>query len=305
MDLRDFFRRHPKAALGFSGGVDSAYLLAAGLQLGAQVQPYFVKTPFQPAFELEMPSASASSWATELKLVELDVLALSQVRQNGPDRCYHCKSALFTALRDQALADGYSLLIDGTNASDDAGARPGMRALKELSVRSPLRECGITKEEVRRRSKDLGLFTWDKPWMPAWPPGSPLGNPSPRGSWKRWNTPRTPCSPWASPTSGCGCSTGPPGSSSPPPSWPAPPRSGRPSARPCPPGSIPSCWTWTPARPPARPPLRRLPAAPPLRGGPALPQGQGRSGRAPHTAPPYTHNERSWTRWTSKRYAPC
>ena len=163
MDLRDFFRRHPKAALGFSGGVDSAYLLAAGLQLGAQVQPYFVKTPFQPAFELADAKRLCQQLGAALKLIELDVLALSQVRQNGPDRCYHCKAALFTALRDQALADGYSLLIDGTNASDDAGDRPGMRALKELSVRSPLRECGITKTEVRKRSKDLGLFTWNKP----------------------------------------------------------------------------------------------------------------------------------------------
>ena len=163
MDLRDFFRRHPKAALGFSGGVDSAYLLAAGLQLGAQVQPYFVKTPFQPAFELADAKRLCQQLGAALKLIELDVLALSQVRQNGPDRCYHCKAALFTALRDQALADGYSLLIDGTNASDDAGDRPGMRALGELSVRSPLRECGITKAQVRALSQGAGLFTWDKP----------------------------------------------------------------------------------------------------------------------------------------------
>ena len=177
MDLRDFFHHHPKAALGFSGGVDSAYLLAAGLQLGAQVQPYFVKTPFQPAFELADAKRLCQQLGAELKLIELDVLALSQVRQNGPDRCYHCKAALFTALRDQALADGYSLLIDGTNASDDAGDRPGMRALKELSVRSPLRECGITKEEVRRRSKDLGLFTWNKPAYACLATRVPTGEP--------------------------------------------------------------------------------------------------------------------------------
>ena len=177
MDLQDFFRRHPKAALGFSGGVDSAYLLAAGLQLGAQVQPYFVKTPFQPAFELADAQRLCQQLGTELKRIELDVLALSQVRQNGPDRCYHCKAALFTALRDQALADGYSLLMDGTNASDDAGDRPGMRALKELSVRSPLRECGITKAEVRRRSKDLGLFTWNKPAYACLATRVPTGEP--------------------------------------------------------------------------------------------------------------------------------
>ena len=66
-------------------------------------------------------------------------------------------------MRDQAARDGYPVLMDGTNASDDAGDRPGMRAIRELSVRSPLRECGITKAEVRRRSKEAGLFTWDKP----------------------------------------------------------------------------------------------------------------------------------------------
>lgn len=62
-----------------------------------------------------------------------------------------------------AAADGFDLVIDGTNASDDAGDRPGMRALRELSVRSPLRECGLTKAEIRARSREAGLFTWDKP----------------------------------------------------------------------------------------------------------------------------------------------
>ena len=71
--------------------------------------------------------------------------------------------ALFSLLREAARRDGYGLLLDGTNASDDAGDRPGMRALRELEVRSPLRECGLTKDEVRRRSRQAGLFTWDKP----------------------------------------------------------------------------------------------------------------------------------------------
>ncbi len=85
------------------------------------------------------------------------------VTANPPDRCYHCKTALFGALSVQALADGYTLLLDGTNASDDADDRPGMRALKELHVCSPLRECGLTKAEIRRLSREVGLFTWDKP----------------------------------------------------------------------------------------------------------------------------------------------
>ena len=70
---------------------------------------------------------------------------------------------LFGALRARAKADGYDLLLDGTNASDDAGDRPGMKALREMEVRSPLRECGLTKAMIRQESRKAGLFTWDKP----------------------------------------------------------------------------------------------------------------------------------------------
>ena len=163
MELRDFFQECPKVALGFSGGVDSAYLLYAALDHGAQVRPYFIKTAFQPQFELEDARRLCAQLGVELTVVELDVLQIPGVAENPPDRCYHCKRALFGRLRQQALADGYSVLIDGTNASDDAGDRPGMRALGELSVRSPLRECGITKAQVRALSQEAGLFTWDKP----------------------------------------------------------------------------------------------------------------------------------------------
>jgi len=163
MELRDFFQECPKVALGFSGGVDSAYLLYAALDHGAQVRPYFIKTAFQPQFELEDARRLCAQLGVELTVVELDVLQIPGVAENPPDRCYHCKRALFGRLRQQALADGYTVLIDGTNASDDAGDRPGMRALGELSVRSPLRECGITKAQVRALSQEAGLFTWDKP----------------------------------------------------------------------------------------------------------------------------------------------
>ena len=163
MELRDFFQECPKVALGFSGGVDSAYLLYAALDHGAQVRPYFIKTAFQPQFELEDARRLCAQLGVELIVVELDVLQVPGVVENPPDRCYHCKRALFGRLRQQAQADGYTVLIDGTNASDDAGDRPGMRALGELSVRSPLRECGITKAQVRALSKEAGLFTWDKP----------------------------------------------------------------------------------------------------------------------------------------------
>lgn len=163
MTLLAFFKENPKAALGFSGGVDSSYLLYAGVQAGADIHPYYIKTAFQPQFELDDAERLCAQLGVPLTVLELDVLKNEAVTANPPDRCYHCKAALFGALSTRALADGYTLLLDGTNASDDAGDRPGMRALKELHVCSPLRECGLTKAEIRRLSREAGLFTWDKP----------------------------------------------------------------------------------------------------------------------------------------------
>ena len=163
MTLEQFFQENPRCALGFSGGVDSAYLLYAGVKAGADIRPYFIKTVFQPAFELADAQKLAEGLGAEVTVLELDALADPRVAANPADRCYYCKQNLFRTLKDRAIADGYPVLLDGTNASDEAGDRPGMRALAELSVRSPLRECGLTKAEIRARSREAGLFTWDKP----------------------------------------------------------------------------------------------------------------------------------------------
>ena len=163
MTLEQFFQENPRCALGFSGGVDSAYLLYAGVKAGADIKPYFIKTAFQPAFELADAQKLAEGLGVEVTVLELDALADPRVAANPADRCYYCKQNLFRTLKDRAIADGYPVLLDGTNASDEAGDRPGMRALAELSVRSPLRECGLTKAEIRARSREAGLFTWDKP----------------------------------------------------------------------------------------------------------------------------------------------
>ena len=163
MTLEQFFQENPRCALGFSGGVDSAYLLYAGVKAGADIRPYFIKTAFQPAFELADARKLAEGLGAEVTVLELDALADPRVAANPADRCYFCKQNLFRTLKERAIADGYPVLLDGTNASDEAGDRPGMRALAELSVRSPLRECGITKDMVRSLSREAGLFTWEKP----------------------------------------------------------------------------------------------------------------------------------------------
>ena len=159
MELKEFFQAHPRPALAFSGGTDSAYLLWAALRAGAQVRPYFVQTPFQPAFALAHARRLAAELGVALTVLEIDVLAEPAVAANPPDRCYHCKRLMFTALCRWAAEEGCGAVLDGTNASDDAGDRPGMRALAELGVLSPLRLCGLTKAEIRRRSAEAGLFT--------------------------------------------------------------------------------------------------------------------------------------------------
>lgn len=177
MTLQDFFRQNPKTALAFSGGVDSAYLLWAARRYGKQIRAYYVNSAFQPDFELGDARRLAGELGAELRVLDLDVLADPAIAANPPERCYHCKKRIFTALARAAEEDGFPLLADGTNASDDAGDRPGMRALRELSVRSPLRECGLTKGEIRRLSREAGLFTWDKPAYACLATRIPTGEP--------------------------------------------------------------------------------------------------------------------------------
>lgn len=163
MTLTDFFEQNRAVALAFSGGVDSAYLLYAAVKSGAKVTAYYVKTAFQPQFEYEDARLLASQLGAQMKTIELDVLRDAEVTANPASRCYYCKRRIFSAILAAAKADGYAIVMDGTNASDDASDRPGMVALKELEVRSPLREAGLTKGEIRRLSKEAGLFTHDKP----------------------------------------------------------------------------------------------------------------------------------------------
>ena len=161
--LLDWLRGQGKVAVAFSGGVDSAYLLWAAAESGAVVTAYYVSTAFQPAFEGEDARRLCAQLGVALRTVEVDVLSCPEVTENSPRRCYFCKKRLFTAMQSAAAADGCTVLCDGTNASDDAADRPGMAALRELQVASPLREAGLTKAEIRELSRAAGLFTWDKP----------------------------------------------------------------------------------------------------------------------------------------------
>lgn len=163
MGLKEYFEENNKVAIAFSGGVDSSYLLAEALRLGADVRAYYARSAFQPEFEREDARRLADALGAELCEIELDVLSDETVTSNPEDRCYHCKRLIMGAITRAAASDGYDIVCDGTNASDDVSDRPGFRALREMGIRSPLRECGITKAEIRERARELGLDVWDKP----------------------------------------------------------------------------------------------------------------------------------------------
>ena len=174
--LSAYFVEHKKVLLGFSGGVDSAFLLAAAKEAGAEAVACFVKTPFQPQFELEDAQRLADQLGVELHVIPGDPLSSPQVLRNDPRRCYYCKQIIFSTLRAYADELG-ATLIDGTNATDPEDDRPGMQALRELSVQSPLRLCGWGKADIRAESKRMGLFTWDKPSYACLATRIPTGTP--------------------------------------------------------------------------------------------------------------------------------
>ena len=176
-ELGEFFAAHPRLALAFSGGVDSAYLLYAARACGCDVEAFFVRSVFQPEFEYRDALRLAEQLGVAVNAVPLDVLAVDAVRANPENRCYHCKRAIFSALGEAAAVRGYEAVMDGTNASDDAGDRPGMKALEELRVLSPLRLCGVTKDQVREYSRRVGLFTWNKPAYACLATRVPAGTP--------------------------------------------------------------------------------------------------------------------------------
>lgn len=177
MELKTFFADNPRFAIAFSGGVDSSYLLHAAKMFGCDVKAYFIKSLLQPQFELDDAAKLAYMLSVPMTVDMIDILSNTEVSKNPADRCYHCKKAAFNRIWALARADGYEVLCDGTNASDDMSERAGMRALDELGIRSPLRECGLTKREIRTLSCDAGLFTHDKPSYACLATRIPTGTP--------------------------------------------------------------------------------------------------------------------------------
>jgi uncharacterized protein len=158
-----------RVVLGYSGGVDSALLAVVGARaLGAE---RFVAVTGRSASYPDSQALTAIELAArfEVPVLEVDTHELDDPRylRNSPDRCYFCKSELWSQLQRIADRLGFTTIIDGTNADDLGEHRPGLRASREWAVRSPLAELGWTKDAVRRAARELGLPTWDAPAAPC------------------------------------------------------------------------------------------------------------------------------------------
>lgn len=163
MTLESYFRQHPKVAVAVSGGTDSAWLLYAAKHYAKKVEAWYFRTPFQ--FSQEQKDAVELCRQLDIKLhvIEEDILKCPQVVVNDELRCYYCKKRMFERLKETCAKEGFDDIIEGTNASDSPEGRPGYRALQELGILSPLRECGLTKDQIRLLSARAGLFTASKP----------------------------------------------------------------------------------------------------------------------------------------------
>jgi uncharacterized protein len=151
-------------AVAFSSGADSTFLLKTAHDLlGDQAIAVTVHSGLVPNREIDEAAQFVRNEGIDLIIIDFDELTIAGFAQNPPNRCYLCKTAVFSQIRRIANEQNISHVIEGSNADDVHDYRPGMQAIAELGILSPLREAGLTKQEIRQLSHEMGLPTWNKP----------------------------------------------------------------------------------------------------------------------------------------------
>ncbi len=173
--LINYLKGLDKVVVAFSGGVDSTFLLKAAKEaLDNNVKAITIASPYIPKWEIEEAKELAKKIGVKHEIIEVPVS--DEIRANPENRCYICKKIVFGMIKDIAKKQGFHYVLDGSNLDDTKDYRPGMKALKEIDIKSPLLDAKLTKAEIRKLSKELDLSTWDKPAYACLLTRIPYGN---------------------------------------------------------------------------------------------------------------------------------
>jgi len=166
--LRDILSNIDKAAVACSGGIDSTLLLHAASGIpGLDITAFTVKSLFIPLEDISEAADQAASLNIRHIIIDVDVNKIPEIKKNPPLRCYYCKKEVFSAIISEAEARGITTILEGSHHDDSNDYRPGIKALDELGVRSPLKEAGFTKKQIREVSRYLHIGAWNRPSSPC------------------------------------------------------------------------------------------------------------------------------------------
>lgn len=162
--LKEILTQMKSVVVAFSGGVDSSFLLKLAVEaLGKNVIAATAKSPTFPRKEIEHAKKITKTFGCKHIIINSSELEIEEFKNNPKNRCYYCKKELFSSLISIKNQNNFNFVIDGTNYDDFKTFRPGIKAAKELGIRSPLVESRLTKKEIREYSRLIGLSTWNKP----------------------------------------------------------------------------------------------------------------------------------------------